>query len=173
MFRFHKVMRVFAVLVAAGMGLLNQMVMANTLEGINHTNLDITRFSVNGHSGVDVIGPHQVGGVACCYVVPVRWEPGMTVRIDWETGLSGSKGFPGYADDAKYEAWAENFEAQKRRHSKLVMVPDYTGQEICGITVHFLPCDDIKVTTSCYGYGNREYPIKTPLNLPEPKSCQK
>lgn len=173
MYRLYKVMRVLAVLLAVGMGVLNQTVKANTLEGINHTHWVINYFSVNGHSGVDVIGPHQVGGVACCYVVPVRWETGMTVRIDWETGLSGSKGFPGYADTAKYEAWAERFEAQKRRHSKLVMVPDYTGQEVCGVTVHFLPCDDIKITTSCDGYGSRKYPIKTPLYSPEPKACQK
>jgi hypothetical protein len=29
----------------------------------------------------------------------------MTVRIDWETGEGGSKGFPGFADEAKYLAW--------------------------------------------------------------------
>lgn len=170
MFRFRKGMCILAVLLAVGMGVLNQTVKANTLEGINHTNRVISYFSVDGRSGIDVIGPHQVGGIACCYV---RWEPGMTVRIDWETGLSGSEGFPGFADTAKYEAWAERYETQKRRHSKLVVVPDYAGQEVCGGTIHFLPCDDIEITTSCYGYGSPEYPIRAPLYLPEPKSCPK
>jgi hypothetical protein len=31
-----------------------------------------------------------------------------------------------------------------------VPLPDYNGQDVCGITVHFLPCDDVKVTTSCW-----------------------
>lgn len=30
-----------------------------------------------------------------------------------------------------------------------------------------------QVTTSCYAYGSPEYPIKTPLEMPEPKSCPK
>ncbi|MNJ70106.1 hypothetical protein D3C77_665280 [compost metagenome] len=65
----------------------------------------------------------------------------------------------------------DKVEAQKRKHSKLVPVPDYTSEKVCGITVHFLPCDDIQVSTSCYAYGSPEYPIKTPLQLPEPQSC--
>ncbi|WP_300732918.1 hypothetical protein [Pseudomonas sp.] len=39
--------------------------------------------------------------------------------------------------------------------------------------VHFLPCDEVQVTTSCYAYGSPEYPIKTSLHLPEPPSCSK
>jgi hypothetical protein len=61
--------------------------------------------------------------------------------------------------------------AKDRQHSKVVAVPDYTGQDTCGITVHFLPCDEIKVTTSCYTYDNPNYPIKEPIQLPEPTSC--
>jgi hypothetical protein len=34
-------------------------------------------------------------------------------------------------------------------------LPDYNGQDVCGITVHFLPCDDVKVTTSCYTRRSR------------------
>ncbi len=40
------------------------------------------------------------------------------------------------------------------------MLPDYTGQKVCGITVHFLPCDEIQVSTFCYAYGSPESPIK-------------
>ncbi len=169
MFGLGKFMRAFAVLLVAGVGLLNQPAIANTLEGINHTQWAINYFTVDGQPGIDIIGPHQMGGTACCYVVPT---PGMTVRIDWETGLAGSKGFPGFADEAKYEAWAEKFEVQKRRHSKLVRVPDYTHQEACGLKVHFLPCDDIQVTTSCYAFGTREYPIKIALQSPAQQSCE-
>ncbi|WP_434576481.1 DUF3304 domain-containing protein [Pseudomonas sp. Z3-6] len=147
--------------------------LASTLEAINHTHWAINRFSVDGRSGVDSIGPYQGGGGGCCYVAPARWQPGMTVRVDWETGVGSSAGYPGSGDEAKYDAWFDNIDAQKRQHSKQVAVPDYTGKKVCGLTVHFLPCDDIRVTTSCYAYGSPEYPIKTPLTLPEPTSCPK
>ncbi len=77
------------------------------------------------------------------------------------------------SDEAKYDAWLDKIDSQKRQHTKTVPVPDYTGQNVCGLTVHFLPCDELQVTTSCYAYGSPEYPIKTPLHLPEPQSCPK
>jgi len=95
----------------------------------------------------------------------------MTVRVDWERGVAYPDGFPGFADRRRYTAWVEKNDALTRQHSKLVSIPDYTGQKVCGITVHFLPCDELQVSTSCYAYGSPEYPIKTPLHLPEPHSC--
>ncbi|BBI41878.1 DUF3304 domain-containing protein [Pseudomonas syringae pv. actinidiae] len=153
--------------------LLAQGAQASTLEAINHTHWAINRFSVDGRSGLDIIGPYQGGGGGCCYIAPSRWKPGMTVRVDWETGVGSSEGFPGFADREKYYAWLEKIDAQKRQHNKTVSVPDYTGQKVCGLTVHFLPCDELQVTTSCHAYGSPEYPIKTPLHLPEPQSCPK
>lgn len=153
--------------------LLMQTARASTIDGINHTHRAINRFSVDGRSAIDIIGAYQGGGGGCCYVAPARWQPGMTVQVDWETGVAGSKGFPGFVDRAKYYAWLDEIDAQKRQHSKVVSVPDYTNQKVCGITVHFLPCDELEVTTSCYAFGSPEYPIKTPLRLPEPQSCPK
>ncbi|WP_294739547.1 DUF3304 domain-containing protein [uncultured Pseudomonas sp.] len=153
--------------------LLGQNAAAGTIEGINHTHWAINHFSVDGRSGIDIIGPYQGGGGGCCYAAPSRWKPGMTVRVDWETGVAYSHDSPGLTDEAKYDAWLDKVDAQKRQHSKRVPIPDYTGQKACGITVHFLPCDELQVTTSCYAYGSPEYPIKTPLHLPEPQSCPK
>ncbi|WP_460121763.1 DUF3304 domain-containing protein [Pseudomonas sp. S2_C03] len=144
---------------------------AGTLEAINHTHWAINQFAVNGQSGLDIIGPYQGGGGGCCYIAPSRWVPGMTVSVNWETGVAYAEGSPGYADWPKYLEWARQIKAQKRQYTKVVPVPDYTGQKVCGLTVHFLPCDELQVTTSCYAYGSPEYPIKTPLNLPEPQSC--
>ena len=151
--------------------LLVQSAQASTLEAINHTHWAINRFSVDGRSGIDIIGPYQGGGGGCCYSAPSRWQPGLTVRVDWETGVGSSRGFPGFSDRSKYLAWRDQIRAQKRKLSKVVPVPDYTGQKVCGLTVHFLPCDELQVTTSCYAFGSPEYPIKTPLHLPEPQSC--
>jgi hypothetical protein len=41
---------------------LTENVHASTLEGINHTHWAINHFSVNGRSGLDIIGPYQGGG---------------------------------------------------------------------------------------------------------------
>ncbi|AQL40417.1 DUF3304 domain-containing protein [Pseudomonas syringae] len=153
--------------------LLAQGAQASTLEAINHTHWAINRFSVDGRSGLDIIGPYQGGGGGCCYIAPSRWKPGMTVRVDWETGVTYSDDFPGFADRPKYFAWKQKVNAQKRQHSKTLPVPDYSGQKVCGLTVHFLPCDELQVTTSCHAYGSPQYPIKTPLHLPEPQSCPK
>jgi hypothetical protein len=150
---------------------LAQTAHASAIGGINHTHWAINHFSVDGRSAIDIIGPYQGGGGGCCYIAPARWQPGMTVRVDWETGSAYSDDFPGFADEAKYLVWRDKIRALKRQHSKLVPVPDYTGQKVCGITVHFLPCDELQVSTSCYAYGSPEYPIKTPLKLPEPQSC--
>jgi hypothetical protein len=164
---------IVAMLVDLTASVFAQDIQAGTLEAINHTHWAINHFSVDGRSGIDIIGPTHGGGGGCCYVAPARWQQGMTVRVDWETGVGGSKGFPGFADEVKYDAWLEKIDAQKRQHSKVVSVPDYTGQKVCGLTVHFLPCDELQVSTSCYAYGSPEYPIKTPLQLPEPPSCPK
>jgi hypothetical protein len=168
---------IVAVLGVLGATLLAPNAQASALEAINHTHWAINRFSVDGRSGIDIIGPYQGGGGGCCYIAPARWKPGMTVRVDWETGASGISAladeFPGFGDWPKYLDWVDKVEAKKRQLTKVVPVPDYTGQKVCGLTVHFLPCDDLQVTTSCYAYGSPEYPIKTPLHLPEPQSCPK
>ena len=165
----------FAALCGLAATVLAQSIQASTLEAINHTHWAINRFSVDGQSGIDIIGAYQGGGGGCCYIVPKHWQPGMTVRVDWETGASGvspvAYEYPGPADWPKYLDWVRKVEAQKRKHSKVVPVPDYTGQQVCGLTVHFLPCDELAVTTSCHAFGSPEYPIKTALRLPEPLSC--
>ncbi|MDR0277396.1 MAG: DUF3304 domain-containing protein [Paucimonas sp.] len=145
---------------------------AGIIEGINHTHWSINRFSVDGRSALDIIGPWQGGGGGY-FSMPARWVPGMTVKVEWETGVAYPDGFPGFADSVAYEAWYSAVKAQSRQLHKIVSVPEYTAKEACGITVHFLPCDDIQVTTSCLGYGRPGYPIKTPLHLPEPESCPK
>ncbi|WP_145518412.1 DUF3304 domain-containing protein [Yersinia bercovieri] len=144
-----------------------------SIEAINHTRWAINNFSVDSQSGIDVIGPYQGGGGGCCYGVPGQWQPGMTVRVDWETGESSTKDFPGFENESKYLEWEEKIKASHRQHSKVVPVPDYTGQKTCGITVHFMPCDEVKVTTSCATYNSPNYPIKEPLKMPEPKDCPK
>ncbi|MEM6162722.1 DUF3304 domain-containing protein, partial [Erwinia sp. P6884] len=85
-----------------------------TIEAVNHTKWAINHFSVDGQSGIDIIGPYQGGGGGCCYGVPAKWRPGMTVRVDWETGVGDMDGFPGFANREKYNAWRNKMKAQNR-----------------------------------------------------------
>ncbi|MEM6162724.1 DUF3304 domain-containing protein, partial [Erwinia sp. P6884] len=85
-----------------------------TIVAINHTKWAINHFSVDGQSGIDAIGPWQGGGGGCCYGVPAKWRPGMTVKVDWESGEASMKGFPGFADTAKYRAWEKKMSANNR-----------------------------------------------------------
>ncbi|HBQ2128428.1 TPA: DUF3304 domain-containing protein [Klebsiella variicola] len=144
-----------------------------TIEAINHTHWAINHFSVNGQSGVDIIGPWQGGVGAGYFGVPPKWEPGMTVKVEWETGEASTDGFPGYDHWDEYLEWKKKIKASHKEHSALVPVPDYNGQKTCGIKIHFLPCDKVKVTTSCYDYGNPNYPIKDPIKMEEPEVCAK
>ncbi|MDX5630485.1 MULTISPECIES: DUF3304 domain-containing protein [unclassified Brenneria] len=154
--------------------LLSAAAQAGTLDLINHTHRDINRFSVDGIPGIDSVGPYQGGGGGCCYRAPMRWRPGMTVRVDWETGGGvDNDPFPGFADWDNYLAWEKRLKSRRRQYSKVVPLPRYEEGKTCGITVHFLPCDEVKVTTSCMMYGHPDYPIKEPIRMPEPKSCPK
>ncbi|EOX3823027.1 DUF3304 domain-containing protein [Enterobacter quasiroggenkampii] len=163
-----------------------------TIEAINHTSWAINRFSVNGQSGLDIIGPYSGGGGGCCFGVSGPWTPGMTVQVDWETGVAFASDVPeipqpdepnttGMNRDERYRAWQAysdkyhewygKIKAISKTHSRTVPVPDYSGQKTCGITVHFLPCDQVKVTTSCADYGSRDYPVKDPVHMEKPTVC--
>ncbi len=68
------------------------------------------------------------------------------------------------------KALAEH-EAKYRRYSADVSVPEY--DESAGITVHFLPCRQVKVYAGIASYGADTYPIKEPTDMQEPATCEK
>ncbi|RTM16202.1 DUF3304 domain-containing protein, partial [Enterobacter bugandensis] len=87
-------------------------------------------------------------------------------------GLNEEEGYKvaqAYSD--KKEVWYQKIKALNKKHAQTVPVPDYTGQKTCGITVHFLPCDQVKVTTSCADYGSPDYPVKDPVHMEKPTVC--
>ncbi len=95
----------------------------------------------------------------------------MTVRVDWETGVGDTEGSPALVM-MKSTLRVKKMKAQNRQHSKTVPLPDYNG----GRVRHYgalLPCDDVKVTTSCWSPRNANYPIKEPVRMKEPAVCPK
>ncbi len=138
---------------------------AGDVRGYNHTSQGINRFTVNGYGG-------GVRGNTCCILLPDKWSPGLKARVEWEVDPNTASEFPGYKHREEYLKWEKEVKASFRKHSTVVDIPEY-GEERCGITVHFLACNQIKVTTICDGYGTPNYPIKEPLDMKEPAQCPK
>ncbi|MBK4726477.1 DUF3304 domain-containing protein [Pantoea agglomerans] len=138
---------------------------AGDLRGYNHTQQGINYFRVNGYGG-------GVRGNTCCILLPDKWTPGLKAHVEWEVDPKTASKFPGYHDRIKFNKWKDEIETSFHKHSTIVDIPPY-GEERCGITVHFLPCNQIKVTTICDGYGTPNYPIKEPLDMKEPAQCPK
>lgn len=142
------------------------------LRGVNHTRQEIPRFSVNGRAGPN-IGAFGEGGGACCISLPDKWRPGLQADVEWVVSTTSSVlKFPGYEDWDKYEIWKKKREEGLVKHRATVDIPDY-GDKKCGLTVHFLACNQIKVTASCWALSRPEYPIKEPREMEEPAQCPK
>ncbi|WP_431221850.1 DUF3304 domain-containing protein [Serratia sp. L9] len=136
---------------------------AGDLRGINHTQSGINKFSVNGYGGV-------IGGNTCCIMIPDKWQPGMKARIEWEVDPNPDESLPAIGTDEYRKAY-QRHAANYQLHNTTVDIPKYV--QACALTVHFLPCNKVKVTNACAIYGQPDYPVKEPLNMPEPKSCPK
>ena len=145
-------------------GAANDDYTAGDIRGLNHTQHGINYFTVNGYGG-------GVRGNTCCIMLPRKWTPGLKARIEWEIDPAPYADLPPLGTDEFREAYARHA-ANYQKHSALVDIPRY-GKSRCGITVHFLPCNQVKVTTACDGYGTPNYPIKEPLNMKEPAQCPK
>ncbi|WP_109391952.1 DUF3304 domain-containing protein [Proteus cibi] len=134
------------------------------LQGYNHTQYSITAFSINEGYG-------SIGGTVCCVMIPEKWRPNLIAHIQWEK-LDKSKisPAPDFDQVEAYNRWEKELDRYTTYHEAWVPIPQY-DKEVCGVDVHFLPCDEVKITTSCYSYGDPEYPINEPHNLKEPAVC--
>jgi hypothetical protein len=106
--------------------------------------------------------------------MPTKWRPGLMAYIEWEVDPNRfakikrrARGF-GFDD----EAWAAH-EAKFQRHNATIEIPEWPGTQSCDLKVHFLTCNQVKVTTACAVYGQPNYPINDPLEAKEPVVCPK
>jgi len=140
--------------------------LAGSIQAVNHTTYGINWFEVNGYRA------GGGGGSSCCIVMPATWRPGLKATIEWEVDPAPYEKLPSVTSIEFREAYAKH-EANYRRYSETVDIPEWKGTERCGLTVHFLVCNKLKVTTSCWGYGSPNNPIKEPRNMKEPTICPK
>ncbi|WP_162271057.1 DUF3304 domain-containing protein [Morganella psychrotolerans] len=52
---------------------------------------------------------------------------------------------------------------------KIVPIPEY--DDPCDVQVHFLPCQEVKISLSCWSPWDPNYPVKEPLQMKEPAVC--
>jgi hypothetical protein len=143
----------------------NEMAGGN-LKAVNHTLHAINWFSVNGYRA------HGGGGSSCCIVLPTKWRPGLKADIAWEVDPEPRAKLPSVTSTEFRDAYAKH-SAKYRRYTIAVDIPEWLGTDSCGLSVHFLTCNQIKVTTSCWGYGSPNNPIKEPKQMKEPAVCPK
>jgi hypothetical protein len=136
------------------------------IAAVNHTQNAINWLSVNGYRA------HGGGGSSCCVIMPTKWRPGLMAHIEWEVDPNRYAKLPSVTSIEFREAYAKH-SANYQRHGATVEIPEWPGTESCDLKVHFLTCNQVKVTTACAVYGQPNYPIKEPKQMKEPAVCPK
>ncbi|WP_339492181.1 DUF3304 domain-containing protein [Pseudomonas sp. EA_15y_Pfl2_R67] len=143
----------------------NEMAGGN-IAAVNHTLNAINWLSVNGYRA------HGGGGYSCCVIMPTKWRPGLKTHIEWEVDPDPFADAPPLGTD-EFRTFMVKHKANYQRHSATVEIPEWPGKESCALKVHFLTCNQVKVTTACAVYGQPNYPINDPLEMKEPAVCPK
>ena len=141
------------------------------IEGYNHTSAAINYFMVNGSGGPN-IRPYGGGGSqTCCASMPRQWRPGLTVVVEWEKDPtpfdSATWSVPRFSD-----AWHQKMKEQESeytRHRAVVEVAPY--EQLGLVNVHFLPCNQVKVSANPSYYGRPNHPYNYPMKMEVPAVC--
>lgn len=142
------------------------------LNGVNPHFGGINHFSVNGYGGAN-IAPYGYGGGSCCVMLSRVWRPGLKVSVEWELDSESyakiNRLKAGYGFDEEASAVHK---AKYQKHSVVVNVVPYE-EKLCSPEFHFLPCDQIKISTLCWACPSPNSPIEEPLKMKEPAVCPK
>jgi len=141
-----------------------------SVTGYNHTSAEIIRFSINGAGGPRIPANLGGGSEVCCGRLPAQWEPGLEAIVEWTK------------DPRPYEPMERDQYGQivkegiirhtsaYSHHSAMVEIPKYAGGA-CALQVHFLLCDQVRVSTTCFTRDNPKYPDKAYFQAEESKVC--
>lgn len=146
-------------------------VLSAPIMGYNHTPAAINEFTVNGAGGQN-LGPHQGGGgQVCCGVIPKYWVPGLEAIVEWEIDPNPKAELKrdryGSLDMQDYRRHAKNY----THHKAVVEIPRY--ERPGPIRVHFLPCNQVRVTAAATSPGYPGYPYNYPMVMERVAECPK
>ncbi|MDR8016676.1 DUF3304 domain-containing protein [Ectopseudomonas guguanensis] len=140
------------------------------IEGYNYTSAAINRFSVNGDGGSNV-GPYSGGGQTCCASLPIKWQSGLTVIVEWEKDPNVGA-YRYWSEPMFSDAWRKRMAAHKAKYTSHRTVVEVAPYEALGVvTVHFLPCNQVKVAAGTTRPRLQNHPYKYPLRMEEPSQC--
>ena len=141
------------------------------ISGYNHTASNINRFTVNGAGGPN-IGPYQ-GGLSsqtCCTTLPQSWHPGLKAIVEWESDpaprAAVTRDKHGQMEPGDYSRHAANY----THYKTIVDIPEY-DDEFCALQIHFLPCNKVRVSTTCYTAEHKDYPDSAYFQVKESMTC--
>jgi hypothetical protein len=100
--------------------------------GVNHSQLTIYTFNINGGGGSRAPKRWPSSGTACCVMIPDIWTPGLVGKVTWKP----------------------NGEPYR---TKLVPIEPYS--EIGTVYVHFFDNDEVRVVVANAGAENPAHPI--------------
>lgn len=138
--------------------------------GFNHTSAAINRFSVNGAGGHPVSAFQGGATQVCCGILPAQWNSDLRATIEWEKDPNPREMIKrdkyGQFDKEDYKRHAAHYS----RHEATVEIPKY-GSDFCAIQVHFLPCDQVKISTTCFTPRHPNYPDRRYFDIKEKIKC--
>ena len=67
---------------------------------------------------------------------------------------------PDFNQVEAYNHWEKELDRYTTYHE--AWCPSHNMMNLV-VKVHFLPCNEVKITTSCYSYHDPEYPITEPM----------
>ena len=119
------------------------------------------------------IGAPGAGGEVCCTSLPKKWHPGMLATVRWvkdpnpclECGPNMDKEYD------KFMEYMKKKRAAYQHHSAQVELLPYT--RTCGVTLVFLPCDQVRVTIDCDQEGPLVSQWRQQAAAMEGKTCPK
>lgn len=138
--------------------------------GFNHTSASIIKFTVNGAGGHNISAFQGGGSQVCCSMLPAQWSSGLRAVVEWDKDPNPDKFVKrdkyGQIDKDVYKKYAVNVS----HHKATVEIPQY-GSEFCALQVHFLACDQVRVSTTCLTPKHPDYPDKAYFQIKEAATC--
>jgi hypothetical protein len=138
--------------------------------GYNHTSAEIIRFSINGAGGPRVPANQGGGSEVCCGLLPSQWSPGDRAIIKWDKDPKPYEALKRDQYGQIVKEAAVRHTASYSHHEATVEIPRY-GRDFCALQVHFLPCDTVKVSTTCHTPSSPNYPDSAYFKVKEPTTC--
>jgi hypothetical protein len=143
----------------------NEMAGGN-IQAVNHTLSNINWLSVNGYRA------DGGGGRSCCIIMPIKWRAGLKANIEWEVDPDPFAESPPLGTN-EFRDFMRLHKAKYKHYRTTVDIPEWSGTKSCDLKVHFLTCNRVKVTTSCWAPSSPSYPIKEPMEMEGASGCPK